>query len=98
VQVKTRDWPGSVETESLKSFPAPPNCRKWCTDGGTDSAHPTCRNYGYAFIAAPGAARVVEAVTMAFIRRRPSSEGRYSHQVLESFRAHGKTRKRTLLC
>ena len=28
VQVKTRDWPGSVETESLKSFPAPPNCRK----------------------------------------------------------------------
>jgi hypothetical protein len=28
VQVKTRDWPGSVETETLKAFPAPPNCRK----------------------------------------------------------------------
>jgi len=23
VQVKTRDWPGSVETEKLKLFPAP---------------------------------------------------------------------------
>jgi len=28
VQVKTRDWPGTVETESLKLFPAPANCRK----------------------------------------------------------------------
>jgi hypothetical protein len=28
VQVKTRDWPGSVETENLKAFPAPANCRK----------------------------------------------------------------------
>jgi len=28
VQVKTRDWPGSVEMEQLKLFPAPPNCRK----------------------------------------------------------------------
>ena len=28
VQVKTRDWPGSVETETLKLFPAPPNCRE----------------------------------------------------------------------
>ena len=28
VQVKRRDWPGSVETENLKLFPAPPNCRK----------------------------------------------------------------------
>lgn len=28
VQVKTRDWPGSVEMETLKEFPAPPNCRK----------------------------------------------------------------------
>jgi len=27
VQVKTGDWPGSVETENLKLFPAPPNCR-----------------------------------------------------------------------
>jgi Holliday junction resolvase len=27
-QVKTRDWPGSVEMESLRSFPAPPNARK----------------------------------------------------------------------
>jgi hypothetical protein len=35
---------------------------------------------------------------MAFIRRRPSSKGRYSHQILESFREHGKTRKRTLVC
>ena len=28
VQVKTRDWPGSAEMEALKSFAAPPNCRK----------------------------------------------------------------------
>ena len=28
VQVKSRDWPGSVEMEALRSFPAPPNCRK----------------------------------------------------------------------
>lgn len=28
VQVKTRDWPGSVEMETLKLFPAPPNARK----------------------------------------------------------------------
>jgi Holliday junction resolvase len=28
VQVKTRDWPGSVEMETLKSFVAPPLCRK----------------------------------------------------------------------
>lgn len=28
VQVKTRDWPGSVEMESLKSFPCPANCRR----------------------------------------------------------------------
>lgn len=28
VQVKTRDWPGVVETEGLESFVAPPNCRK----------------------------------------------------------------------
>jgi hypothetical protein len=28
VQVKTRDWPGSVENENLKLFPAPANCRK----------------------------------------------------------------------
>lgn len=28
VQVKTRDWPGSLEMETLKSFPAPPNARK----------------------------------------------------------------------
>jgi hypothetical protein len=28
VQVKTRDWPGSVELEQLKLFPAPPNARK----------------------------------------------------------------------
>jgi Holliday junction resolvase len=26
VQVKTRDWPGSVEMETLKNFPAP----SWC--------------------------------------------------------------------
>jgi hypothetical protein len=40
----------------------------------------------------------VEAVTMAFIRRHPSSKGHYSNQVLESFREHGKARKLTLLC
>jgi hypothetical protein len=28
VQVKTRDWPGSVEMEQLKSLPCPPNCRR----------------------------------------------------------------------
>jgi len=28
VQVKTRDWPGSAETETLRMFAAPPNCRK----------------------------------------------------------------------
>jgi Holliday junction resolvase len=27
VQVKTRDWPGSVEMERLKNFLCPPNCR-----------------------------------------------------------------------
>ena len=28
VQVKTRDWPGLTEMESLRAFPAPPTCRK----------------------------------------------------------------------
>ena len=28
VQVKTRDWPGATETETLRLFPAPPNARK----------------------------------------------------------------------
>lgn len=28
VQVKTRDWPGAVEMETLREFPAPPNARK----------------------------------------------------------------------
>lgn len=28
VQVKTRDWPGAAETESMKDFAAPPNARK----------------------------------------------------------------------
>lgn len=28
VQVKTRDWPGSVEMAALRAFPAPANCRK----------------------------------------------------------------------
>jgi Holliday junction resolvase-like predicted endonuclease len=28
VQVKTRDWPGSAEMETLKMFSAPQNCRK----------------------------------------------------------------------
>jgi len=27
-QVKTRDWPGSVEMETLSSFTCPPNCRR----------------------------------------------------------------------
>ncbi len=27
-QVKTRDWPGTVEMETLENFPAPPNCRR----------------------------------------------------------------------
>jgi hypothetical protein len=28
LQVKTRDWPGSVEMETIRNFPSPPNCRK----------------------------------------------------------------------
>ena len=28
LQVKTRDWPGSVEMESIRLFKAPANCRK----------------------------------------------------------------------
>ncbi len=28
VQVKTRDWPGTVEMEQLRLFRAPTNCRK----------------------------------------------------------------------
>ena len=28
VQVKTRDWPGAAEMETLRLFPAPENCRK----------------------------------------------------------------------
>ncbi len=28
VQVKTRDWPGSVEMETLQAFTVPPNCRR----------------------------------------------------------------------
>jgi len=27
-QVKTRDWPGAAEMETLTDFPAPANCRK----------------------------------------------------------------------
>jgi len=27
-QVKTRDWPGSAEMETLRDFKAPPNARK----------------------------------------------------------------------
>lgn len=27
-QVKTRDWPGSAEMETLRLFPEPPNARK----------------------------------------------------------------------
>jgi len=27
-QVKTRDWPGTAEMETLRAFPAPPQCRK----------------------------------------------------------------------
>jgi len=28
VQVKSRDWPGTLEMTELKEFPAPPNCKK----------------------------------------------------------------------
>jgi Holliday junction resolvase len=28
LQVKTRDWPGSVEMEALCAFAVPPNCRR----------------------------------------------------------------------
>ena len=29
VQVKTRDWPGSAEMETLKNFPTPPGCKRF---------------------------------------------------------------------
>ncbi len=28
VQVKSRDWPGRAEMETLKDFPCPPQCKK----------------------------------------------------------------------
>jgi Holliday junction resolvase len=28
VQVKSRDWPGTAEMETLRDFPCPANCRK----------------------------------------------------------------------
>jgi len=28
VQVKTRNWPGAIEMEAIRLFPAPANCRK----------------------------------------------------------------------
>lgn len=28
VQMKTRDWPGTAEMETLREFPVPPQCRK----------------------------------------------------------------------
>lgn len=28
VQVKTRDWPGTAEMETLRAFAVPPNCRR----------------------------------------------------------------------
>jgi len=28
VQVKSRDWPGTAEMETLKNFPFPPWCKK----------------------------------------------------------------------
>lgn len=28
LQVKTRDWPGAVEMETIRDFPCPPNCRR----------------------------------------------------------------------
>ncbi len=28
VQVKTRDWPGAIEMETLQGFRVPPNCRR----------------------------------------------------------------------
>ena len=28
VQVKSRDWPGTVEMETLREFTVPPGCRK----------------------------------------------------------------------
>ena len=28
VQVKTRDWPGAAEMETLQNFVTPPSCRK----------------------------------------------------------------------
>jgi hypothetical protein len=42
-QVKTRDWPGTVEMETLKAFHADITAGSWCIAGGIDSAHPTCR-------------------------------------------------------
>jgi Holliday junction resolvase len=41
VQVKTRDWPGSVEMETLRLFTTPPNCRKLVHRWLTANASPT---------------------------------------------------------
>ena len=42
VQVKTRDWPGSVEMETLREFTAPPMARSWFTVGAIASGFLTC--------------------------------------------------------
>jgi len=43
VQVQTRDWPGREETERLKLFPAPANCRKLIHRWRDGERHPDLR-------------------------------------------------------
>ena len=46
VQCKSNDWPGSVEMESMKEFPAPPNARKLVHRWRDRQATPDVREVG----------------------------------------------------
>jgi len=46
VQVKTRDWPGAVETEAISAFPAPANARKLVHRWRTRERLPDVREVG----------------------------------------------------
>jgi Holliday junction resolvase len=48
LQVKTRDWPGTVEMETLKLFSAPANCRKLIHRWRDRQRLPDVREVGYA--------------------------------------------------
>lgn len=42
MQVKTRNWPGATEMETLKLFPVSPNCRKLIHRFGRSQTHIGC--------------------------------------------------------